>query len=1141
MRERVSIAVLIVVISTLAFFPERVEAQATWGTINGYVTDPAGAAVPNATATITNADTGVERTVTTNAQGLFNAPNLDPGNYKLTVQATGFSMTTSDGIVLRVDSTVRMDVKLSVGSVSQNVTVSAAADMLKTEKTDVGNTLSEKTIESTPVINNNISRLYLTVPGVLQNFFQIGNSENPSEFQQTTVNGQFFNVSDYMIDGVEDIAYGFSGFQVIVPPQESVQEMKINTADYDPEIGSSAGMVTQIVTKSGSNSLHGSAFWNNRNSDTFAANPFTEKIPGTGPNGTGTGVAPFNQNIGGVSLGGPIKRNKMFLFGDYQLLRRISKGNVLQTVPNDAFRNGDFSAVAATNPIFDPLTGNADGSGRTQFFATSGAGADYNPACVSAAPCLNMIPIIRFSPVATNLLALLPPANLNQSTSLNRLDQGSAPFSTDEIDARYDWNISDTNKFFARYSYMWSFLDNLPVWGTVAGGQSGAGLGAQAPSTQNTNVALNYTHIFNSSLLTEVRGGLSRFKLRSYQPDSALNTSTQVGIPGINLGGSLYGGLPEIDGGGPVSGGWFLGVAGAVPRLDTNTTFQGVNNWTWLRGNHQLRWGADVRRTREDFFGDNTRGDFNMCEGVTASADSLGSGLGDATFLLGLPCSYTRAHVDRFPKERETRASFYGQDVWKITQKLTANYGLRWDYFEPDVSGYGKGGLANFDFATGQIIVAGYGNISKYADVEPQYHNFAPRLGLAYKLTEKSVLRAGFGQDFYTSPYQGNMNQLVIMYPVSAYQTINQATQYQPIFPLSQGPPAPPAVVIPASGRITPTPDLSLRARAFDYKVPSLPSWNVTLEQQLTPTVNVSMAYVGNVGRHVARPVNDNSAPAGAGDLVSRRPYYQEFGISQAITDYRNDDTSNYNALEIVGTKRFSNGFSFGSSFTWAKALNDQLLGGNNGDQSIDPYDRKGTYGVDPYNREFSWVTTHSIQIPYGRGLRFGAGATGLRQVLFGGWEFDGVTTLQTGFHFSPILDSNSTLNADWSQRPDRLPGVDLYASAHTRGRWFNVSAFAPPPACCVWGNAHRGIMVGPGYNDEDWGFSKLFSFRTPLNESTSLEFRAEALNIFNKTNLGLPNNAVDSPTAGVISSLTDPSIVGRGDRMLQFNLHLRW
>jgi len=1137
----------------IALFTSKARGQATWGTIRGYATDPSGAAVPGAKVTVTNESTAVQTKAVTDATGVYIITHLDPGEYTVSVVGEGFKRFTQEHVVLRVDSTVDVDPKMELGAVSQEITVTGAPPALETEKTDVAAVIPERSITELPLPNHNVTQLYLTVPGVLANFWEIPTVENPSEFANTTVNGQWYGNMEYTLDGVSDVAYGFSGFQIIVPPQDSVQEMKVTTADYDPEFGSAAGMVAQYVTKSGTNDLHGDVYWYNRNKFSFAADPFTEKIAGTGPEGKGTGPAPFNQNEGGFSLGGPIKKNKMFIFGDYRLLRRVQGSTVISTVPNHAFRIGDFSGLATTNPVFDPTTGNPDGTARTQIMASSDPQSpNYNAACTKPTGCLNMIPTSRMDPAALKVIALIPLPDLNQNTDDNYVGSGSSPFSNDEIDGRYDWNISDKDKVFVRTSWMRSYQNNPALFGTVAGGPSLGGLSAQTSATRNWQAALNFTHTFSSSLLTEFRVGLTAFHLLGLQSDLNLDTSTQVGIPGINGVGPFSGGLVNLHIWGPVgiggaaggaSGGFYVGPYGAVPRLDRNATYEFINNWTKIIGRHEFRWGTDIRRTRENFFGNNTRGDMDFYQTNTASADVDGSGLGWASFELGLPSDYSRFPLTTIPHERTTRASLYWQDVWRVTPKLTANYGLRWDYYQP-VESNGKGGLANFNLDTGFIDVSGYGNNDKYDGVKPRYDNFAPRLGLAYKLTQKTVLRAGVGRGFWLSGYSSVFAELTSGYPIEQTQSLSQINLYQPVFPLDQGPPAPPAVVIPSNGQIVPPAGVGLYVRSPIYKTPSVDSWNLTVERQLAHNLTLSVGYVGNEGRHMPYGLNDNAAPPGPGDLLTRRPYYQKFGLGQGIGEVATLDSSNYNGLEIVVAKHFSNGYSVNSTYTWAKALDHELTGGEWSDQATNPFDRKGSYGVSSYDRADAWILTHIWQLPYGNGLRYGSNATGIKKALLGGWEFNGFTTVETGFHFSPVLSDNSTLNADFSQRPDRVPGVPYYPAHKSATLWYNPAAFAAPPACCIWGNAGRGTLVGPGFSGADWAFFKEFTFKTPLNrERTSLQFRWENFNFFNKANLGLPNNATDSSTAGVITGLESPGTqFGYAPmRRMQFGLRLLW
>jgi hypothetical protein len=365
--------------------------QSVSGTITGYVLDPSNNAVPSAKVTTTNAQTGVATTRTTDITGLFLISNLLPGTYTVTAEAAGFQRLAQENVVLRVDSKVNLELHLSIGALTQEVTVNAAPALLQSEKADVNVVLPEQQIRELPVVSRNITRLHLLAPGVSEFNFQQGPGENPSLGATVVTNGQFWGSNEYQIDGITDIEFGSTGMQMITPNMDSVQEMKITTSTYDAELGQVSGMVAQYVTKSGTNEIHGSAFWYNRNKATFAADPFAEKVPGTGPDGKGTGPAPFNFNQFGGSFGGPIIKNKMFIFGDYQGNRTRQGAAQLATVPPTDFQSGDLSralgaqvldasgnpimvkttegglVAARTGMVFDPLSGNPDGSGRSAF------------------------------------------------------------------------------------------------------------------------------------------------------------------------------------------------------------------------------------------------------------------------------------------------------------------------------------------------------------------------------------------------------------------------------------------------------------------------------------------------------------------------------------------------------------------------------------------------------------------------------------------------------------------------------------------------------------------------------------------------------------------------------------------------------
>jgi len=1090
--------------------------QATWGAISGYVSDPSGAAVPGANVTVTEVKTGIVTKGVADSVGLYNITHLDPGEYTVVVEAPGFKRFIQAHVTLQVDSTVRIDPRLELGAVSQEVSVTAAPPLLKSEKTDVARNINEQAIEALPVAAHNLSKLFDIVPGAVENVLQIGEGETPSGATSVTVNGMWFGANEYVIDGITDTACCFSNQIVFVPNQDSVAELKMAAGDYDPEFGNSAGLIAQYVTKSGTNEIHGSVWWTNMNKATFAADPFTEKIPNTGPSGKGTGPAPFNQNQGAFSLGGPIRENKMFIFGDYQFLRRRQGATLTATVPNDAFRNGDFSAVAATNPIYDPATGNPDGTGRQQF------------SCQGA---LNVICPDRINPVTKNLLALLPRANISQRTDLNFVGSGTVTFRTDQFDTRWDWNISDKDKLFVRNTYLYSFLYNPPLFGVVAGGPPVGGLASEAVPTYDDGVALNYTHTFGPSLLAEFRGGLLRWHLLGYQTDAGLKTNDQVGIKGLNLGGKITGGLAGFVIDGPL--GNFIEGPGpnnvALPRLDIINVWEGVNNWTLMRGKHQIRWGTDIRRNMEDLFTINahTNGFFEFTQLTTANPAVSASGIGTAAFLLGEPSIFQRGVFNFIPHERQWRNAFYGQDVWRVTPKLTANYGLRWDYFGPDETDL-KGGLSNFDPKTGELLLANLGGVSKTANVQGYDKGFAPRLGLAYKLTDNTVVRTGLGRSYFATNYSSTFQQLSIVYPIAPTQSVLQPNIYQPIFPLDQGVPPTPPFDAPSSGHLKAPPGVSIFYNPPYTKTEHVDQWNLTVERLFGRDLRVSLAYIGNKGTNLAWNPNINAANLAPGDILSHRPYYQKYGLPQGIGSRCTCADSNYNAMQFIVDKRFTNGYSLTSAFTWSKALDHEIAGFSWGDQSTNPYDRKGSYGIgNNQDRAAVWTLTHQWQLPYGPGLRWGSTATGANKALLGGWEFNGVTIVEDGFALSPILGDGSTLNADWGQRPDRLPGVPLYPAHQTTAEWFNPAAFKAPQFpdptvhCCRWGNAARGSIRGPGLIGTDWALWKEFRLKTPLNrEDTLLQFRWENFNALNHPPLGEPNTVTDSSLAGQITGL---------------------
>jgi hypothetical protein len=1117
------IVALLSVLSAPAVF-----GQAVTGSITGYVADPSGAAVPGSKVTATAVSTAAATSRMSDAAGLFLITNLLPGTYTITVEAKGFKTLTQRNVQLAVGATVRSDLKLELGPVAQEISVTAETASLETEKTDISRKFTAQEVEALPIAGRNVTQLFTLVPGAVRDTFQMGEGENPSQNNRVYVNGTWSGAQTYTLDGVSDVAYGFAGLQVIVPIQDSVQEMKITTADYDPEFGQSAGMVAQYITKSGTNNLHGSLFYFNRNASTFAADPITQKIAGTGPNGKGLGVAPFNFNQWGGSLGGPVKKNKVFLFGATQWNRLHQGYSILGTVPNAAFRAGDFSALAATNPIYDPTTGNPDGTGRK---------------LISCNGVVNVICPDRIDPVARNLLGILPTPNAGTGTDNNYVGTTHEVFNQWQADSRGDVNISDKDKVFARYSMFKAHLENPPLFGVEAGGPSGGGLSPETGDFTNQHGAINWTHTFGSTLLMEARFGVSRFRLDALQADSQLETNNKVGIPNINTGDPLTGGLAGITVNGPV-GPWSMGIPSGVgiPRFDRTTNFEWINNWSWMHGAHQVRFGGDVMRERFNFLSVNasSRGNFTFSQALTGAKDVSNSGLGMATFLLGTPSAFDRAIFTQFPQERQTRLGFYGQDIWRATPKLTLSLGLRWDYFTPITPGR-PGGLVNWDPDTNDLLLAGLGKVSNTAGVFTPKTNFAPRLGLAYRLTTKTVLRAGMGRSYFASGYEATFYHLTSAYPIVAQQNIQQPTLYQEVFPIDQGPPAGTPPELPSSG-ILPAPDGTLlKPRPFDWKTETMDSWNFTIERQLTNDATLSLAYVGAKGSHLSLGYNINAAPIGPGDLLPRRPYFQKFGLSQSINWQCNCSDSNYNSLQIQAKKSYARNLAFTSNFVWQKSL---------GYNAQNPYDRRLDYGpggnnINTNDRAVTFSLGFNSVLPYGKGQRWGSNAAAVKQAALGGWQLNVAALLNSGGSLTPNISSNSTLNADFSQRADKIQGCDprKVPGGQNRQEWYNPACFAIP-ALYHFGNAGVGSLRGPGIANTDLALWKEFDISTFLNrERTAIQLRFEGFNVFNRTNLGSPQDAtwigtnVDASNGPIITSLQS----GFPMRRFEFGVHMSW
>jgi outer membrane receptor protein involved in Fe transport len=1116
--------------------------QAVYGSVFGTVTDSSGAAVPNATVTITNIGANVSETTKTNGSGNYTQTRLNPGTYRVKVEASSFKSAVVETVVVNVDTASLVNITLQAGQVSEQITITADAPLLKTDRADVATTFETKQISDLPILDRNFTKFILLTPGTQQLGWQHAASENPQGSIQTMVNGQHFSGTGYQLDGTEN-RDPILGIIVVNPNFESIGESKITSQNYDAEFGQAIAGVVSVSTKSGTNDLHGAAFLFRQNDTLQARNPFsqfqrdpiTQKfIPDT-----------LRNQFGGA-IGGPIIKNRLFFFGDYEGLRSKTGGSKLLTVPTAAARAGDLSAYGVN--IFDPNTTVTDANGklvsRTQF---SG----------------NKIPTGRLSQQALNILKLIPQPNApgeKNGTLFNYVASGIEGFDKDSFDVRADFKLSDKLNMFGRYSLA-DFNRNGPTALNQGGGRELVTLGGSS-KVRNQSVAYGFDYTWSSTLVTDFRFGFFRYKVNVLPFDFGKNTASDVGVPGLNLdsfSSGLFAGIVELPGTNENNGFRFgsgLGVNRCNCPLDQDENqFQFVSNTTKFSGNHTFKFGVDVRRA----YNLRVPSDIHRSGELTFSNDGTigpgGGGLGLATLLLGDVSNFGRYNsTSTDARERQWRHFYYGQDTWRATPKLTVNYGLRLDIINPQtINKAGNGGFLSLK--TGEIFTAGVGDTGLNGNIENSV-NFAPRVSLAYRVTDKVVIRAGYGRSYDIGVFGSLFGHSVTQnLPVLAAQRLNAPANFARVFTLAQGPPALPAFFgldappnrggkpntsLPSSGRFFLPDGVQTFALPEKQRLPSVDAYNATLQYQLTNSVALEAAYVGNKGTHVfagdGPNFNINQATlVGFGTIPrnQRRPFFNKFGLTQDIPFFCNCADNRYDSLQTKVTKRFSNSYSILAHYTLQRALQDS--------GEYFSFDANLNHAPADWDRKHTFVFSQVWELPFGKGRRLLGGVSRGADFLIGGWQFNSNTTIQSGLPYN----FSYTAGANIDTGPNR-PNVDGDPSPDLSGNRYkyDTSVFSNPGPG-KFGNQKRNSLRGPGYWRTDASLFKKFKF----TETKELEFRIESVNFFNHVNLNNPDSfigefdssgkLVQNSNLGLISSTayggTDPQ------RNFQFALKFKF
>ena len=1103
-------------------------AQQVFGSIVGTVTDPTGGGVPDAKVTITDINKGTKFDVTSNESGNYTKGQLIPGTYSVEVQAPGFQKAVSNNITVNVDQVSRVDVGLSVGDVSQQVEVTAATPLLQTDRADVAQTFTSQQLQQLPNIGRNVQSFELLNPGVIKLPWQHASDENPQGSVQTMVNGQYFDSTGYELDGTVN-QDPILGIIVVNPTMDSVNEVKQANQDYDSEFGyMGAGLLT-YSTKSGSNSFHGDAFEylfiNTPGFQDFGRNPFNSA--------ENTGVPTVHQNQFGGSIGGRVIKDKLFFFADTQLTREHQGASLLTTVPTLAERSGnlgDWLAASNSFQIYDP-------------------GPDPNhPIASGRVPFQgNVIPASRISPQATALLNSFPlPNTVEQNTGYpfrnNYSSSGTDIITGNQWNTRWDYYGNEKNTYFGRYSYAGYTQDAPPAFGFAVGGPNYPLFGFAGHSEAlNQSVAAGWTHTASPTLINEFRFGYMRYHVVVTPGGIGTTPAKDAGIPGLNLDNFYTSGMPNIyihEPGGAdqgINGSTQLGYAlnnnrCNCPLTEFERQYQFVDNVSKIKGNHTFKVGADIRYALNlRVPSDNHRsGELNfdpLFTGQVSNGSSNG-GLGLATFLLGEVTSFSRyVSSSTDAQERQKRLFWYAQDTWRVTPKLTVNYGLRWEMVFPEtVNRPGNG--AELDLATGNVDVFGVGYISNHGYQNMNWRNFAPRIGIAYQLAKKTVIRTGYGWSYSLGTFGSTFGHNVTQNPpILANQNLNSPNNFSGVFSLAQGPPAPPTVSVSREGRFPCPVGVNCKTRPGLFTMPVIYAYNATVEQQLTNKISVSAGYVGNSGRHTplgtsqSFNVNEPFFIPGNTNLNLARPYYAKYGWTQNIDYYCNCANNRYDSLQTIVKVNAWSGYTVQGNYTYQIAQGD----GNGSDQSYTfLYDRPLGYGNKDNIPHQQFTAAQNYDIPFGRGRKYGAQLNRAIDFALGGWNISGITTFYSGIPFNPTIGSYpagyARPNAGPNDRPDK-GGADPYAGAKgNRDQWFvgGLGGAFKLPAPNTFGNYPINQLYGPHFINQDLSLAKSFAF----TERYKFTLRADATNAFNHANLGTPNNNITDPHAGQITSL---------------------
>ncbi len=1101
----------------------RLMAQAVSGTIVGTVVDQSGAVVANAQVTIVLTGQNEQHNTVTNESGNFTWPNLEPGNYTVTVAAGGFEKMAHENIVIETNTTARVDFALTAGSSSQTVTVTAAPALLQTDRADISTNLGSQEIQSLPLASgNSFQSLLETVPGMAPLTFNNSQFFNANNDISTNANGNSTYVNLYQIEGIDDDQR--TGIHIIlVPPAVAIQNVDITTNNFEAEFGRAVGTVVNVTLKSGTNDLHGSVFYNMENNGINARNYFA-----SGPNGR------LVYNYWGASIGGPVIKNKLFYYGDFLRTTDHEETTSTSTIPYYNVVGNNLNLSTYSGQVYDPNTGDtADcqggpnsalcGTGRTAF-----AG--------------NIIPLTNpgISPIATTVLTQVDALARNPSTNLaaSRYNSGvltnnfsrNLPFHKDiwSYDLKGDYALRESDHITGRFDHQSINIYQAPLFSAFLGGSAAGGFQATGNASAYS-WGVNYDHTFSPTLLTELRFGVAHLRNIAQQTDYGSNDAKTLGIPGNGPNGTNN----SLQTSGQVAFNLntfttpYIGYSASLPWLRAESNIDVANNWTKVLGNHVLKAGVDIRRIRDDLVQGNNNaaaGQFYYEENQTSApgaasfngavrgqANDVASLLFDVPYQVGQDTNSTR------PAYRQWWEFFFVADKWQATPKLTVDLGLRYELYPPATPAR-AGGFVNYNPATNQLVAAGVAGNPSNLGMKFDWTTFAPRLGASYRATDRTVVRAGFGLSYV--PFVDNTYAYNYPIKTSTFYT-NTPTYGAALNPVGgyvtfvTGIPATPEAVFESNGTLTETAANGTIGLAnlyipLNFKNAYVSSWNAALEQALPGDTSMQIAYVANHGTRIDSSQNIN-VPNVFGESAAQAPLNIAFGKTAAVNQFFKGYSANYQSLQMQLTRRFNKGLAFTTALTWGKAQG-YVTTGQDGAVLFYSGDFHRNYSVLDFDRTVNWAQTVTYELPFGRNHKYLS--DGPAAYILGGWKVSAIVTAVTGLPFtvttsSPTPGTTQTANLTGGYR------VTHQVSGKANVAWFDPTTFSSP-ATNVIGNTGRNQFRGPADFSDNISLFKSF----PIRERFNFEIRGDAFNATNTPEFANPVTALGSTLGRVTSTL---------------------